>query len=137
MSMTSVRIEPSLSWDLEIAATFRRILEEASVSEETSVAAPLRIYQQIVDSSPDCIFAVGTDYRFIAVNEIYLRRTGLIREQIVGRHVAAIMGQAVFDQALRPWLDRCLSGETIRSRELVRIRSIAATVRGSDLLSLS
>ena len=87
------------------------------MSQKPPFAAPLLIYQQIVDSSPDCIFVVGSNYKFTAVNDTFLRHTGLARGQIVGKHLADIMGQAVFDMELRPRLGRCLSGEAISSRE--------------------
>lgn len=72
-----------------------------------------RVYQQIVDSSPDAMALVGTDFCYRSINDSYLRRIGLSREQIVGHPVAALMGQAIFDEIAKPQLDRCLAGDTV------------------------
>lgn len=77
----------------------------------------LLVYQQIVNSSPDGLALVSTDYRYQIVNHIYRRNTGLFPEQIVGQTVAAIMGPTVFDQIIKPRLDRCLAGETVTYAE--------------------
>ena len=77
----------------------------------------LLIYQQIVNSSPDALSLVSADYRYQIVNDGYRRNTGLLPEQIVGQTVATVMGQTVFDQTIKPRLDRCLAGETVTYAE--------------------
>jgi PAS domain S-box-containing protein len=77
----------------------------------------LLMYQQIVDSTPDSMALVGRDYRYRIVNDTYMRRTGRRRDEIVGRHIAEIMSEAVFEATIRPHLDRCLKGDTISYAE--------------------
>ncbi len=73
----------------------------------------LQVYQQIVDSSPDALSLVGTDYHYKIINDTYLHHTGWSRGQIVGHPVAAVMGSAVFDNIIKSYLDRCLAGDTV------------------------
>jgi len=59
---------------------------------------------------PDGVAIIGGDYRYQRVNPVYERRTGLSCEQIVGMHVADIMGVEAFNETIKPELDRCLAG---------------------------
>lgn len=93
----------------QVLANHQEHLEEIIAQRTTS----LRIYQQIVDSSPDALSLVGADYHYKIINSTYLRRTGLTGEQIVDHQVVAIVGQAVYDQIVKPYLDSCLAGNTV------------------------
>ncbi|MRR52516.1 MAG: PAS domain S-box protein, partial [Rhodocyclaceae bacterium] len=70
-------------------------------------------YENVVSSSTDAMSLVGCDYVYMTVNNTYLRRTGLARDQIVGKPVAEIMGQADFDEVIKPRIDQCLAGDTV------------------------
>ncbi len=69
--------------------------------------------REIFETLPDGLAIVDRDYRYQRVNSAYERRTGLRPEQIAGMHVAEINGQDVFDEAIKPELDRCLAGEHV------------------------
>lgn len=69
---------------------------------------------QVFECSPDGISIVGSDYRYRRVNPVYERNWGLPAEKIVGMHVAELMGSEVFEQKLKPNLDRCFAGEDLR-----------------------
>jgi diguanylate cyclase (GGDEF)-like protein/PAS domain S-box-containing protein len=73
----------------------------------------LRHYQTIVSTSPDHIALIGPDYTYRIVNETYLRAHGTIRGQIVGRRVAELLGEEIFQKLVRQHLDRCLADETV------------------------
>lgn len=73
----------------------------------------LAIYEQIFSSSSDSMSLVGRDFRYKCVNDSYLRRTRLPRDRIVGRHVAEVMGQDVFERDIRPRFERCLAGQRV------------------------
>lgn len=71
------------------------------------------VYEQIFSSSLDSMSLVGKDFRYKCVNDSYLRRMQLPRSKIVGRHVAELLGQDVFERDIRPHFERCLVGQRI------------------------
>src|SRR5439155_11745731 len=68
---------------------------------------------QVFESSPDGVSIVGRDYRYQRVNPVYERNWGMPAERIVGMHVADLLGMEVFEQKIKPKLDRCFAGEDI------------------------
>jgi PAS domain S-box-containing protein len=68
---------------------------------------------EIFETLPDGLAIVDKVYRYQRVNSAYEGRTGLRPEQIVGMHVADINGVEVFNEAIRPELDRCFTGEHV------------------------
>ncbi len=77
----------------------------------------LLVYENMVSSSQDAMSLVDSDYVYRTANDTYLDRTGLARDRIVGRPVAEVMGQAVFDEIIKPRLDRSLAGEAVTYSE--------------------
>ena len=69
---------------------------------------------QVFETSPDGIAIVGRDYRYKRVNPVFQRNWGLPAEKIVGRHMADLLGVEVFEQTIKPHLDRCHPGEEVR-----------------------
>src|SRR5262249_13070260 len=68
---------------------------------------------QVFESAPDGICIVARDYRYRRANPVYSRRWGVPAEQIVGMHVADVLGADVFERILKPRLDRCFAGEEV------------------------
>jgi signal transduction histidine kinase len=69
---------------------------------------------QVFDCSPDALLIIGTDYRYKRVNPVHARNWGRPAEGMVGMHVAELLGVEFFEQKLRPFLDRCFAGESVR-----------------------
>jgi PAS domain S-box-containing protein len=67
--------------------------------------------RQVFESASDGVAVVGRDYRYQRVNAVYERNWGTPAEEIVGMHVADLLGADVFERAVKPSLDRCLAGE--------------------------
>jgi PAS domain S-box-containing protein len=74
----------------------------------------LREYEKAVESSHDIIVTVDRDYRYRLVNATFLNYRGMLKEQVIGRSVAEIMGRDVFEQVVKENIDRCFQGETVR-----------------------
>jgi PAS domain S-box-containing protein len=68
---------------------------------------------EIFETLPDGLAIVDRTYRYQRVNSAYERRTGLRPEQIAGMHVADLNGVKVFNEAIKPELDRCFAGEHV------------------------
>ena len=69
---------------------------------------------QVFECSPDTVLIIGTDYRYKRVNPIHARNWGRPAESMVGMHVAELVGTEFFESKLRPFLDRCFAGESVR-----------------------
>ncbi len=67
----------------------------------------------IATHSLDLKAFVDRDYVYRYVNEKYLDYWQCGREDVEGRTIAAVMGEAVFRQLVRPRMDQALSGEAV------------------------
>ncbi len=72
---------------------------------------------QMFESSPDVVCIIGRDYRYQRVNPTYGRNSGMPAERIVGMHIADLFGMEVFEQTIKPKVDRCLAGEDVSYAE--------------------
>lgn len=70
-------------------------------------------YRQIFYGTSDSIVLFNRDYECELVNDVYLDRIGLTRDDIEGKHLASFMGEDVFQNILKPRLDQCLNGELV------------------------
>ncbi|MDX2243687.1 MAG: PAS domain S-box protein [Leptolyngbyaceae cyanobacterium bins.302] len=75
--------------------------------------AVLRQYERIVSSTPDGVALVDRAYTYRLVNQTYLSRMNKQWAEIVGHAVSEVMGEALFQDIVKPQFDRCLQGETI------------------------
>ncbi|MEE8075874.1 MAG: PAS domain S-box protein, partial [Candidatus Binatia bacterium] len=87
--------------------TFRDITERKRAEEA------LRRYKHIVAGTNDFMAFLDRDYRFQAINQSYLQAFGKKREEIIGNTAEALFGTEVFETILKPYQDRCLSGEEV------------------------
>src|SRR6185295_2627081 len=71
------------------------------------------LIRQVFESSPDRVSIVGRDYRYRRVNPVAERDWKMPAERIVGMHVADLVGRDLFEQKIKPHLDRCFGGEDV------------------------
>ena len=69
---------------------------------------------QVFERSPDAVIIIGADYRYKRANPVHGRNWGRPPGSLVGMHVAELAGAEFFEQKLRPYLDRCFAGESVR-----------------------
>jgi len=69
---------------------------------------------EVFDCSPDAVLIIGADYRYKRVNPAHERNWGRPAGSMVGMHVAELAGVEFFEHNLRPFLDRCFAGESVR-----------------------
>jgi PAS domain S-box-containing protein len=69
---------------------------------------------QVFECSPDAVLIIGTDYRYKRVNPVHARNWGRPAESMIGMHMSDLVGVEFFEQKLRPFLDRCFAGESVR-----------------------
>jgi PAS domain S-box-containing protein len=83
------------------------------ITEQKLTEDKLREYLLIVSSSSELMSLISPDYRYINVNQAYLDAYKKPMDQIEGHTVAEMFGEKVFEELIRPNIDRCLLGETI------------------------
>jgi PAS domain S-box-containing protein len=66
----------------------------------------------ITDNLPVLVSYVGADRQYRLVNQTYERWFGHSPQAIHGRPVSEVLGEAAY-QAIRPYMDRALAGETL------------------------
>jgi len=70
----------------------------------------LRQYERVVSATTDGIALLDRNYVYRLVNHVYLDWHEKRRDEIVGYSVAELLGESVFEELVRPRLDRCLAG---------------------------
>ena len=76
-----------------------------------------RVFRGMVAANPDRMSFVDRNYIYREVNDAYLRAHNCARDQIVGRHVADILGRETFEKTVKPHFDACLAGTQIRYQD--------------------
>ncbi|MGQ3209609.1 PAS domain-containing protein [Shinella sp.] len=103
--------------------------------------------EAILDSLPDRVAVIATDYRYIYSNPLNAERLREKPIDLVGRHVVEFLGKKRFESRAKRQLDRCFAGEVIeydyisarRGNALTRCRmtpclSAAGNVLGAILV---
>jgi PAS domain S-box-containing protein len=93
------------------SATLDRVL--VSMMDITARKRAEYLTRQVFEISPDGVSVVGRDHRYQRVNSVYERNWGMLAERIVGMHVADLLGRDVFEQTVKPHLERCFAGEDL------------------------
>jgi PAS domain S-box-containing protein len=100
---------------LRAFGTLQDITELRHTQEELSASEQLT--RNIFESAPDAMGVIGRDYRYQRLNPVYERNWKMPAEKIVGLHVSDLHGSEVFEQILKPKMDRCFAGEQVSFAE--------------------
>ena len=73
----------------------------------------LRIFERLVEGSPDCFVAVDRAHKYRMVNAAFIRRHKMIAEEVLGHTAEEVLGKEAF-QRVRPYLEQCFQGKEIR-----------------------
>jgi PAS domain S-box-containing protein len=92
-----------------IAIENTRLLNELNTERKRAQ----NLTDQVFQSSPDGMSIVGRDYRYRRANPVYERIWQTPAEKVMGMHVSDLVGLEVFEQAVKPNLDRCFAGEEV------------------------
>lgn len=74
----------------------------------------LRRYARIIAASSDMVSLIDETGRYLFVNDAYSTAYGQPRSVIVGRRIADFLGEAYYEQEVRPHLEECLAGQTVQ-----------------------
>jgi diguanylate cyclase (GGDEF)-like protein/PAS domain S-box-containing protein len=95
----------------ELAGLNLKLMSKDQEREEARME--LLRYQRIIETNPDLISLIDSQYRYVIVNESYSRIFGLKRESIVGQPMGILFGTHAFEEQFQPAIDRALQGETL------------------------
>lgn len=84
------------------------------VQDVTDLKRAEHLTQLVFERCPDAICIIGRDYRYQRVNPVFEHITGKPAKDVIGMHVADILGSTVFEQTVKPKQDRCFAGEEVR-----------------------
>jgi len=69
-------------------------------------------YHRVIEQSDDLVGVVDRSSTYRLVNRAFLKQIGLERDEVIGRGVAEVLGEKVY-QDIRPHLDRAFAGEPV------------------------
>jgi PAS domain S-box-containing protein len=75
--------------------------------------------KHVFETLPDGVCVIGRDFRYQRVNSLYERLFQMPAEKMVGMHVVERAGVKMFEQTLKPRLERCFGGEQASYAEWV------------------
>ncbi len=73
----------------------------------------LEEYRLAVEGSEELMAVIDRDYAYRMVNAAYLARHGKDREAVIGKTVGELVGMHYFQFIIKPYMDRCFSGENV------------------------
>ncbi len=77
----------------------------------------LQKYEHIVYTSTDMMAFLDKQYIYLAANTEYINAFDLTSEMIIGKPVADVFGENMFNTVIKPHADGCLAGEEINYQE--------------------
>jgi len=83
------------------------------ITERKRAQAAEYLAEKIFESLPDRVSVVGRDYRYRRINPAFERYLKLPAQAVVGMDVKDVMGAEIFEQKVKPRLDRCFAGEDV------------------------
>ncbi len=81
------------------------------ITEEKKQEDKLREYLLIVSSSSELMSLIDKDYHYVNVNQAYLDAYLKVASDVEGKTIAEVFGHEIFENILKPNIDRCLLGE--------------------------
>jgi PAS domain-containing protein len=83
--------------------------------------------EAILDSLPDRVAVITTDYRYLYSNPLNAGRFSLKPIDLVGRHIVEFIGFHRFESSMKRNLDRCFAGEVVEYDYISSRRGNGAT----------
>lgn len=116
----SVSVPAPYAHNHEEQSLFRELTDDLAFGLYTiNIQHQIHQLNHIVQSVPHPMSLISRDYRYMAVNQAYTRFYRSHTDRIIGKTPSDFCGPAVFEKEIKPYLDRCLAGETIEYEVLV------------------
>lgn len=82
------------------------------VTERRRLEARLRRFQRIISVTPDMVSLVSSDYKYVMVNDSYIKSFGKPRDYFVGKPLKDILGKNIFENHSKARIDAAFAGKT-------------------------
>ncbi len=125
LERTVDRLKAELSENREVETALRRhknLLEiqlragtcelQRAEADQRQTADVLNEYQMALEASDDMVAVLDRTFTYRMANLAFLEQRNAVREAVIGRTVAEVMGTEAF-HALRPHLEACFQGESV------------------------
>jgi len=108
-----VHIE-SLVNEVEKAGQRRLLGMSRDITRLVEERERLSQFERMTQATADGLALVDRRHVYLAVNQLYLEFHGLSREEIEGRSVRELLGDAVYFETIKPMLDEGLAGREVK-----------------------
>lgn len=98
-----------------MAAFFRDITERKRAEEQ------LRRYEFIANAATELMTLINQQHVLEAANDAYCRVQNRGRQELIGRSLAEIWGEARYREKILPYLQRCFAGEIVHYEDTFAI----------------
>ncbi len=86
------------------------------ITERKALEETWRKYEFIVNTSREFMTLINNNYVYEAINESHCKAHNQTREEIVGKTVADIWGEAKFHTIIKAHLDKCFAGNEVHEQ---------------------
>ncbi|QDF75674.1 MULTISPECIES: sensor domain-containing diguanylate cyclase [Shewanella] len=76
----------------------------------------LSVHKEMIASTHHMMSFVDQDYRYLVVSKGYEHMLNCDASDIIGKHVSEIHGKTIFNDYLKPLLDKTLAGESVNTQ---------------------
>lgn len=83
------------------------------ITEKKKQERMLEYYKKAIEGCDDLITAINKEYEYLFVNEAFLDYNQLERENVKGNTAEEVLGKDIFQNTLKPYLDKCFAGQTL------------------------
>jgi PAS domain S-box-containing protein len=93
---------------------FETSVPGVDANEWAEAEARLREYERVVEGLQEMIAVVDRDYRYLIANKAFLNQRGMRAEEVIGRQVSEVLDPTIFENAIKPRLDKAFAGNVVR-----------------------
>ena len=83
------------------------------ITSKKKNAEMLNYYKMAIEGSDDFIVAINKNYEYLFVSESFLDYHQLEREEVVGHTASEVLGDKLFQNTVKPYVDKCLTGKSV------------------------
>lgn len=94
------------------------------ISDRKLYEESLRRYERIVAKTSDCICLLDQKYNYQIANPAYLKLIDKPLETVIGHSIIEVLGEEMFNQTLKPYLDLGLAGEVVQKDGWINFNSV-------------
>jgi len=98
---------------MELDGTQVAYISFSDITARKELADALQKFKFIANASHDLMTLSNREFIYEAANEAYLSHHGKTEEDFLGRSMAEVWGEETFEHVIRPYLEKCLAGDTV------------------------